>query len=486
MNPAGLFERVERTSPARLRAIICLIVCLVMLDLISHGHYAGSGDAIHYMVVARSLAFDGDVDLGNDYSDPTNIIKEPAGAHARIGRDGVLRPIHDIGLPLLGAPLFRVAYSLAKLTDRLPASFRRRARLGEFIALRQLVSMLMILVTAALAVVFFDASWGLTGQKALAFAWALIWTLSPPILSHGYVFMTEIPSALIALLVYGRRDDVLGDRPSWRGLVLGLLTGLLFLIHIRNIGLIVAIVLLIVWRVRFRLWRAVGFGVGLSIMAAIKIALNLRFWGTPFTAPLGHIGSWLGTTWFLSEASLRGLGLSFDARHGLLMSAPVYLFVPAAWFLLRRRSRAASSELLLLVMSYLVFVITPVTNIYGWRGGWSPPARFLVPIAPFLGLAVPLLLTEWRRPVVAALVVLQLLLDALFCTRPMLLWSEGAGPSPFLEAVVGRSLAASVPTWEGLNGAVLLVSFIGLGLWIALTCLLVRAPAPGVRAPARG
>jgi hypothetical protein len=96
------------------------------------------GDAVHYMVIARSLAFDGDVDLGNDYGDPTNIIKEPAGTHARIGLNGVLRPIHDIGLPLIGAPLFRVAYSVAKLTDRLPASLRRSSRLSSAVRLPQL------------------------------------------------------------------------------------------------------------------------------------------------------------------------------------------------------------------------------------------------------------------------------------------------------------------------------------------------------------
>jgi hypothetical protein len=476
MSWTGVLKRVEQSSPRRLDVLIYLIVTLVMLGLITHGNYAGSGDAVHYMVIARSLAFDQDFDVGNDYGDPTNIIKEPAGSHARIGRNGVLRPVHDVGLPLLAAPFFAVTYRLAQMTDRLPVSLRRRARLDEFIALRQLISLLMILVTAALAAMFFEASWHVTGQKAFAFIWALVWTLSPPILSHGYVFFTEVPSALVALLVYSRRDDLLSDRPFRRGLGLGLLTGLLVLIHVRNVGLMIALVVLIAWRVRLALGRSLGFGIGLAIMGAVKIALNVQFWGTVLTTPHEHPGAWLGATAFLSEVTLRSLGLLFDARHGILPSAPIYLLAPAAWFLLTRRSRVVANELLLLVVAYLVFVVMPVTNVYGWRGGWSPAARFLVPIAPFLGLAVPLLMTARNSlRLVAGLVLLQLLLDAFLWGHPMLLWSEGPGPAPFLEVVIGRSLTAVVPAWENLNRPVLLVSLVGLGLWIALTWSLVRA-----------
>src|SRR5205814_2034004 len=98
---------------------------------------------------------------------------------------------------------------------------------------------------------------------------------------------------------------------------------------------------------------------------------------------------------------------------------------PAAWFVLTRRFRVVGNELLLLVVAYLVFVVMPVTNIHGWRGGWSPAARFLVPIAPFIALAVPLLLTHNTLRMVAAFVFLQLSLDVFFWEHPMLLWSEG-------------------------------------------------------------
>lgn len=484
----GLRDRIERTTPARLRAGVAGASILVLVGLITHGNYAGSGDAVHYMVIARSLALDRDFDLGNDYADPSNIIREPPGNHAVPGRDGVLRPVHDVGLPLLAVPYFAVAYRVAEMTDRLPESVRRRAKLNEFIALRQLVSLLMILVTAALAVAFFDASWRVTGQKAPAFVWTLGWTLSPPLLSHGYVFLTEVPSALLALLAYSRLDDVLGERPARRGLVLGLLTGLLMLIHVRNVGLVLALALLVVWRVRVDLRRGLGFGAGLALMGFVKVALNLQFWGTFVTTPHEHLGAWPGAAAFLSGVAVSSLGLLFDARHGLLPSAPIYLLAPAAWFVLARRSRAAANELLFLVAAYLIFVVNPVTNIHGWRGGWSPAARFLVPIAPFLALAVPAILSVRNAARIAAIVIAaQLAIDVFLWGHPMLSWSEGPGPSPFLQAMVGRSLAASVPAWENLTAPVLLASLAGLGLWAALTRVLTgaadRARAPRVLIP---
>jgi hypothetical protein len=472
---AGVLDRIERASPARLRRLLTWIVVIVMTGLVTHGNYAGSGDAVHYMVIARSIAFDRDLDLGNDYGDSTNIIREQPGAHARPGVNGVLRPVHDVGLPLISSPVFWAAYQVASLTDRLPESLRRRAKLNEFITLRQLLSLIMIGVTAWLGRLFFDVSSAMTGQKALAFLWALVWTLSPPILSHGYVFLTEVPSALIALLVYSRIDEVNGERPIPRGLLLGVLTGLLILVHVRNAGLMLALAALVAWRVRHAPSRGVGFAAGLFVMGAIKIALNLQFWGTAITTPHEHFGAWIGLGSFVSESVSSGLGLLFDARHGLLPSAPVFLLAPAAWWLLARRSRAAGLEVLLLVAAYLVLVLNPVTNIHGWRGGWSPAARFLVPIAPFLGLAVPLLLAARRNLLLAgAIVAAQIALNAFFWGRPMTMWSEGPGPAAFLLSLAGSAFAAAWPIFDTLTGATLLIAAAIVVGWLALTWILVR------------
>ena len=95
---------------------------LVLWGLITHGTFAGSGDEPHYLTTSYSLAFDGDADLSNNYESPGTLIGGPqgleAGLHVRAGPDGVLRPIHDVGMPLVFAPYVRVAHSAAVTLSR--------------------------------------------------------------------------------------------------------------------------------------------------------------------------------------------------------------------------------------------------------------------------------------------------------------------------------------------------------------------------------
>jgi hypothetical protein len=91
-------------------------------------------------------------------------------------------------------------------------------------------------------------------------------------------------------------------------------------------------------------------------------------------------------------------------------------------------------------------------------------------------LAVPVLLIDrTSRRIAVAFVFLQLSLDAFFWGHPMLLWSAGPGPAPFLEVLIGRSLTSIVPAWESLAGPVLLASLVGLGICTALTWTVVSA-----------
>ena len=85
----------------------------MLWGLITHGTSAGTGDEPHYEIIAHSLAFDRDLDVTTDYADLSNRALGgvfEAGAHARPGKDGRLRPVHDVGMPLLFAPYYAVAY----------------------------------------------------------------------------------------------------------------------------------------------------------------------------------------------------------------------------------------------------------------------------------------------------------------------------------------------------------------------------------------
>jgi hypothetical protein len=449
---------------------------VVLIGLVTHGHYAGSGDPVHYMMIARSLAFDRDLDLSNDYADPHNLIlggRLKAGRHVRTGRSGVSRPVHDVGLPLLAAPYFAAAYVAAeRFTPLIPEGLRRRAKLDPWIALRQLVSLGMILVTCLLATLFFDVSLRLSREKVLAFLWTILWTLSPPILTHGYVFYAEVPSALVALAAYRALDDA----PSWspaRALWIGVLIGLLPMIHVRNVGLALALGGLAAWRLRSAARPVLLFGLGAATVLSLKVGLNLYLWGQLLTTPHARMGAWPGLGATLQEMAVRLVGLLVDPSHGLLPWAPIYLLAPAGLICLKRRAPGAARDLLVLVGGYAVFVLLPITNTHGWRGGWSPAARFLVPTAPLLALGVPALFARRRaRWLCAGLCCLQLVLDGCVWSQPMLSWSDGDGPTPMLTALLGGQLAAAIPRVTGLTlgvclaaGAVL-IGVAALSVWL--------------------
>jgi hypothetical protein len=481
---SGVLAWLERADARQLRRIACATVGLVLLWSISHGHFAGSGDPIHYMMIAHSLVFDRDLDLGKDYTDPDNLVVGAGldpGGHVRAGRGGVTRPVHDVGLPALAAPYFAVAYVVAEhLTGLLPEGLRQRARLDRWIALRQLVSVGMILVTCWLVAVFFDVSLRLTGQKALVFLWTLIWALSPPVVSHAYAFFTEIPSALLALLAY--RTLGVGDeacRPR-RALVAGLMVGLLPLVHARNIGLALGLGVVAVCRMRSHRMQTILFCLGSGAVLSLRLALNLYLWGEPLATPHARLGAWPGWASCAQEVTTRVVGLTLDPGHGLLPWAPIYLLVPAGLLWLRGTARHATREILLVFGSYIGFVLLPMTNVHGWRGGWSPAARFLVPVVPLLALGVPAALAWARaRRVALVLCATQLVIDVLCWSRPMLQWTDFDRPAPMLRFLLGDALAAAVPRVTSFGAALCLAGATLVGLGAALTAYLAprRAPA---------
>ena len=189
-----------------MRTALTIVVFLVIWGLITHGTSAGTGDEPHYQMITYSLAFDHDLDLTNDYHDSRNrslFGRYESGPHVEPGKDGRLRPVHDIGMPILFAPYYAVAYKITEqVIAHVPAPWLARARLDFTVVLRHLLSLAMIGVTAGIAVRLLDIFSALSTSSRRAFAWVLLMVLSPPILSHSFLFFTEILSAFIALWVF--------------------------------------------------------------------------------------------------------------------------------------------------------------------------------------------------------------------------------------------------------------------------------------------
>jgi hypothetical protein len=445
-------DAISETSVRRLRRLLVTIVSLVLWGFGTHGTFAGTGDEPHYLAIAHSLAFDGDLDLRNNYGafEPLvaggNLVPE---AHVRdIG--GTLRPVHDVGLPLLFAPVVRVVAPLVALVARAaPEALMRSAKLTPTTLYRHALSLAMIALAAILAALMFDALVALDARAIhrgrAAFATTLLLMASPPLVAYSTLFFTELLSALLSFVAFTR----LVWRPAhgvraW--LALGAVIGFLLLVHVRNVGLVVGLTIVasIVLARQGTARERWAFFAGLAAMLALRTAITHHMWGTWVTTPHATPGPWEGWVATARLTGMRLIALLVDQEYGLLIYAPVYALALAGVVLLAQRAPQVARSLVFVTGCYVAFVVFPLTNMHGWSGQWCPAGRFLTPVTPFLGIAVFFALRAWPRST-AFLIAAQIALSAYWWQHPKLLWNDGDGRAAFC-AHLGERACTALPS----------------------------------------
>jgi hypothetical protein len=426
------------------------IVVLVLWGLITHGTYAGTGDEPHYLAIAHSIAFDGDLDLANNYGAHEPLVGggvlQPE-AHVQPGVGGTARPVHDIGLPLLFAPFVRIAVPVTNaLTRIVPETTMRRARLNPPVLYRHFLSLAMIALAAILAGLMFDAFVALGATTRTAFGTAALLMLSPPLLIFSVLFFTELLSALLCFIVFTRivLGDVRGTAHWWW---LGCATGFMFLLHARNIGLTIPLAALALHRLRdgSRRPEAGAFALGTALLVVARVVVNYMFWGAFVSGPHARFASWPGWANLIGASTGRLIGLLVDQEFGLLTYAPVYGLALWGAVVLVKLRRGVALSLFLTVAVYVALIICPLTNVHGWTGGWNPAARFLTPITPLLGLCVFAGLGAAPRALAIAVVTLQIALSAYVWQHPKILWNDGDGRAAFCEQL-GERVCGVLPS----------------------------------------
>ncbi len=378
-----------------------------------------TGDEPHYLLAAHSLAYDGDLDLKNNYldGDHRDFYSGFLDPHMREQPDGKWLLSHDIGLPVLIAP----AYAL-------------EGRLG--------VMRFFAFVGAILAAQIFLLGWEVSGRwQGGALGW-LAMAFSAPLALYVFQIYPEVVGGLVVLwstrqilntpswLNPGTIGEIMGSKARLRadagwaapggagsstqlanninpdsglphlgfwnlefGLLAIALAALPWLSG-RYVPLMLFLVALLVrkqWP-RRALWLSVG---GIALLSlAIYLAANFALFGgpTPSTTASGNAVT-AGFSNVAGQQIGRGLaGWLFDQQRGLLVYGPVLIVaffgLPHLWRLRRL------DGLWLLAPFVIMWALTSVWG--GFYVGWEISARFLIVALPLLSAAVAAAFSQIR------------------------------------------------------------------------------------------
>lgn len=338
------------------------------------------GDEPQYLMVSESLIRDHDLVLDQDFKEERYqaFFPRPLGPDFRIrGPQGQIYSLHAVGLSILILPAYAaLGYAGASFFMALLAALLVRE-------LRRFVG-------------------ALTGDETLAEGTAWLIGLSPPVIHFAGLIFTEIPAAL--LLCVGLRAATFG-RTARSALVAALCASALPWLNVRYAILAVSVAGALGWRlfgeIRARPEPAPLARILLPpalVLAGSAVAISLyhhALWG--FFDPRRVYGR---RREFSLDILPEGLpGLFFDQEFGLLVYAPIFVLSLAGFVHLSRRRRS-----LALAALFAAFGVIATASVWPmWRGGFNPPARFLVPLVPVLAATLALSLKCGPRPATALL-----------------------------------------------------------------------------------
>jgi hypothetical protein len=403
---AGLLVVVLRGALRPPRWLLVPVLALVYLVVAARVQVrvGTQGDEPHYLMVAESLLRDHDLDLRQDFAEERyrafhDGSLEP---HFRVrGKHGEIYSIHAIGLSLLVLPAYAV---------------------GGYPG----ASFFMALLAALLAGEIRKLAAGWSGSPGVGEGVGWLVGLSPPLIHYAGLLFSEVPAALGLAFALRRAGD--REATPWRTFAWA---GVLALLPWLNVRYALLPVLVFAHFLLRRPTARILFSAlaPLALSALSLAAYHSILYG--FFDPRGVYGR---TREFSLAGLPRGLaGLFLDQEFGMLVYAPVFaLALPGLVRLLRRDLRIG-----LLATSLVLAVVLTAGSWDMWRGGFNPPARFLLPILPVLAAAVACDLRRGVGAATALLVGWGVWTGLAGGWRPELVHRDRDGTAPFFRAESG-------------------------------------------------
>lgn len=384
--PAALSLFASLSAVKRAAAVFLLTFLILVLGVWQFAvqQVSLSGDEPHYLVIAQSLARDGDFNVANQYYEHQYrdyIGEETLGWHGYYGKNG-RHEIYSMHLPGLAASITPLLWLIPSGPD--------------------LIWALRVLLSAYAALLFalvYLCLWRLgTGSRA-ALLITLTMALSAPLFFHSFHLYPEVQVMLLLLgSLYLRYLSPARNRP-WALILSGLLLGLLLFwgvkyasfLYLYGLGALFGLL-------RRREWKsALLFSLGPVLMQGL-------FWSYLYMA-YGNFSP--GSVYMNAEQKSRFMDVAlkiiplklrietflnylFDQRDGLLLYAPVYVMALAGFWTLTTRYRRYKT-LFWLTVPALIYIGSYAFLTH--RGGYCPQARPMVPIT----WALMLLVLVWYR-----------------------------------------------------------------------------------------
>lgn len=380
------------------------------------------GDEPAYMLLAHSLAFDHDFDVGDNYRNHDHVEQFPPPPPGKLRgypyvlmqRDGIeylphephvitnfrgqQMLWHDVGLPLLIASAYRIA--------------KREGAL-----------FVMALLAALGATAVFEISIRLDATNLQALLTAAIFCFTPPFYLYAQAVLVEGAGA-VGILWAALQFFRYRERPRNRYLLLaGIVIAALPWLIIRFWALAGPLFLVFVAWVCAHEWHAWRRLITKLALLSLPCLVSLGAFAILdkhlFNTYLPNAGMLIlgrSLPQFGGNPVVGFFGVMFDQSWGLLPTAPMYLAVVAGMIVLAGRDRWSFAALFLPALGYLPFIVCSRF----WTGGWNPPARYLLVAAITMVPSASLVLTRKTLWIAAVLTAWSGLLSVAYTIDPYL------------------------------------------------------------------